>query len=79
MDYNDEKVKKAIEILQSFWAINKITTKFTRQNAESLGLTLQQLSILNTLYSFPGLTLKSIAERLHIPKSTVSVSVDLCE
>lgn len=76
MDYSDKKVKKAIEVLQSFWAINKTTTKFTRQNAEKLGLTLQQLSILNTLFSFPGLTLKEITEKLLSSKSTVSVSVD---
>lgn len=76
MDYTDQKVKKAIEVLQSFWAINKTTTKFTQQNAESLGLTVQQLSILNTLYSFPGLTLKEITNRLSSSKSTVSVSVD---
>lgn len=76
MDYTNEKVKQAIAVLQSFWAINKTTTKFTQQNAESLGLTLQQLSILNTLYSFPGLTLKEITERLLSSKSTVSVSVD---
>ncbi|MGD8191271.1 MarR family winged helix-turn-helix transcriptional regulator [Brevibacillus ginsengisoli] len=76
MNYKDEKVKKAMELLQSFWAINKTTTKFTQQNAESLGITLQQLSIINTLYSFPGLTLKNITERLMSSKSTVSVSVD---
>ncbi|MFD0681118.1 MULTISPECIES: MarR family winged helix-turn-helix transcriptional regulator [unclassified Paenibacillus] len=76
MNYKDENVKKAIEVLQSFWAINKTTTKFTQQNAESLGITLQQLSIINTLYSFPGLTLKNITERLFSSKSTVSVSVD---
>lgn len=76
MDYNDGRVKKAIEVLQSFWTINKTTTKFTQQNAESLGITLQQLSIINTLYSFPGLTLKNITERLFSSKSTVSVSVD---
>ncbi|CAM2793854.1 helix-turn-helix domain-containing protein [Paenibacillus sediminis] len=76
MDYNDERTKKAAEIFQSFWAINKITSKLTQQNAESLGLTLQQLAVLNTLFSFPGLTLKQLTERLMSPKSTVSVSVD---
>ncbi|WP_248928544.1 MarR family winged helix-turn-helix transcriptional regulator [Paenibacillus hamazuiensis] len=76
MDYNDEKLKKAIEVLQSFLAISKTTTKFTQQNAESLGINLQQMSIVNTLSFFPGLTLKSITERLSSSKSTVSVSID---
>jgi MarR family transcriptional regulator, organic hydroperoxide resistance regulator len=76
MDYQDLKVKKAIEVLQSFWAITRTTTKFTQQNAESLGLTLQQMSINNLLYSTPGVTLKEITEKLGLSKSSVSVAVD---
>lgn len=76
MDYHDEKVMKAIEVLQSYWAINKATAKFTQQNAERLGLTLQQLSIVNLLKFTPGITLKEITQRLLSAKSTVSVSVE---
>lgn len=76
MDYNDLKVKKAAEVVQSFMVISKTLAKFTQQNAESLGLTLQQLGILNTIYSSPLITLKEITEKLLIPKSTVSISID---
>ncbi|MCM2534040.1 MarR family transcriptional regulator [Neobacillus pocheonensis] len=76
MDYHDEKVKRAIEVLQSYWGINKTTAKFTQQNAERLGLTLQQLSIVNLLKFTPGITLKEITQRLLSAKSTVSVSVE---
>lgn len=76
MDYNDLKVKKAAEVVQSFMVISKTLAKFTQQNAESLGLTLHQLGILNTIYSSPLITLKEITEKLLIPKSTASVSVD---
>ncbi len=69
-------MKKAIEVLQSVSAIIKTTTSFTQQNAEELGLTLHQLSILNTLYSFPNLTLKEVTEKLQSSKSTISVNVE---
>ncbi len=34
------------------------------------------MGILNTIYVIPNITLKSISERLSVPKSTVSVNVD---
>ena len=76
MDYNDIKVKQAAEVVQSFMMISKTLAKFTQQNAESLGLTLPQLGILNTIYSSPVITLKALTEKLLIPKSTASVNVD---
>lgn len=76
MDYNEPKAKQAAEVVQSFMSISKTLAKFTQQNAESLGLTLQQLGILNTIYSSPLITLKGITEKLIIPKSTASVVVE---
>lgn len=76
MDYNDFKVKQAAEVVQSFMMISKTLAKYTQQNADSLGLTLQQLGVLNTIYSSPLITLKQITEKLLIPKSTASVSVE---
>jgi len=76
MDYNDPKVKQAGEVVQSFMVISRILTKFTSQNAKSLGLTLQQMGILNTISAIPEITLKEITEKLNLPKSTVSVNVD---
>ncbi|MFD0048095.1 MarR family winged helix-turn-helix transcriptional regulator [Actinomycetes bacterium NPDC127524] len=76
LNFNDPKVKQVQEVYQSFWAINKTTAQFTKKNAENFGLTLQQLSILNTLYAFPELTQQELAEKLISSKSTISVSVD---
>ena len=76
MDYNDIKVKQAAEVTQSFVAISRTLAKFTQKNADNLGLTLQQLGIMNTIYSSPAITLKEITERLILSKSTASVSVD---
>ena len=76
MDYADKKVKLASEVVQSFVMISKTLTKFTQQNAASIGLTIQQMGILNIIYSSPNTTLKKITEKLQFPKSTVSVCVD---
>ncbi|WP_407312885.1 MarR family winged helix-turn-helix transcriptional regulator [Desulfosporosinus sp. SB140] len=76
MDYSDKKVKLAAEVVQSFMTISKTIVKFTQQNASSLGLTVQQMGILNTIFSSPSITLKEITEKLQLSKSTVSVNVD---
>lgn len=76
LNFQDPKVKQVQEVYQSFWSINKTTAKLTKKNAESLGLTLQQLSILNTLFAFPHLTQQELVQRLISSKSTISVGVD---
>ncbi|PFC69926.1 MarR family transcriptional regulator [Bacillus cereus] len=76
MSLKNQSFKQAGEIVQSFVTINKEIIKFTHQNASSLGLTVQQMGILNTIYALPNVTLKEISERLSVPKSTVSVNVD---
>ncbi|KAA0750296.1 MarR family transcriptional regulator [Bacillus sp. AY3-1] len=76
MSLKNQSFKQAGEVVQSFVTINKEIIKFTHQNASSLGLTVQQMGILNTIYALPNVTLKEISERLSVPKSTVSVNVD---
>ncbi|MFJ7030606.1 MarR family winged helix-turn-helix transcriptional regulator [Bacillus cereus] len=76
MSLKNQSFKQVGEVIQSFVTINKEIIKFTHQNASSLGLTVQQMGILNTIYALPNVTLKEISERLSVPKSTVSVNVD---
>jgi DNA-binding MarR family transcriptional regulator len=76
LNFNDPKVKQVMQVYQSFWAINKTTANLTKKNAESFGLSLQQLSILNTLLAFPELTQQELADKLISSKSTISVGID---
>lgn len=78
MDYNDAKLKKAIEVLQSFYSVIKKTSDFTKKNAHELGMTIQQLSILNALATNSDLTLKNLTEvmSMSLSKSSVSLIVD---
>ncbi|MDD3223682.1 MAG: MarR family transcriptional regulator [Clostridium sp.] len=75
MDYNNFNIKQAGEIVQSFMKITRTLTKLASQNAESLGLTLQQMGILNLISANPEITLKEITDKLKLPKSTVSINV----
>ncbi|MED4234883.1 MarR family transcriptional regulator [Priestia megaterium] len=76
MEFSNLDLKQAGEIVQSFISVNKEIIKFTQDNASSLGLTVQQMGVLNWISSNPGSTLKAVTEQLDIPKSTVSVSID---
>jgi len=63
MDCAGNKVKLAGEVVQSFMSVSKTLVKFTQQNASSLGLSIQQMGILNTIYAAPNITLKEITEK----------------
>lgn len=76
MEFSNLDLKQAGEIVQSFISVNTAIIKFTQDNASSLGLTVQQMGILNWISSNPGNTLKAVTEQLDIPKSTVSVNID---
>ncbi|MDN9008995.1 MarR family winged helix-turn-helix transcriptional regulator [Brevibacillus laterosporus] len=70
-------MKQSLAFLQSFWAINRITSKLTQLDAAHAGLTLQQLAILNVIRFHPELkTLKQLTDRLLTAKSTLSISID---
>lgn len=72
----EQSFKLAGEVVQSFISVNRALTRFSQQNAASLGLTLPQMGMLNAIYAKMGSTLKEIAERLQMPKSTASVVLD---
>ncbi|MBE2978447.1 MarR family winged helix-turn-helix transcriptional regulator [Priestia megaterium] len=76
MEFSNQAIDQAAEVVQSFISVNKAIIKFTQSNASSLGLTVQQMGVLNWIASKPGSTLKAVTEQLGIPKSTVSVSID---
>ncbi|WP_297421914.1 MarR family winged helix-turn-helix transcriptional regulator [Clostridium sp.] len=76
MDFKNYNVKQAGDVVQSFIAICGALARFSSQNADSLGLTLQQMGILNIVSAFPEITLKGITDKLNLPKSTVSVNVN---
>lgn len=70
MELSEDRVNRVRDVLGSYWAINRITAKHAEQNALSLGLSLQQMAILNILYGRPGSTVDDLKkEIIHINRS----------
>lgn len=76
MNSNNTEIIQAGEIVQSFISITRVLAQFSAQNAEAIGLSLQQMGILNIITAYTEVTLKEVADKLNLPKSAVSVNVD---
>ena len=76
MDNNNIKIGQATEVVQSFMMISKALAKYTQQNAANLGLTLQQIGILNTVYATPLISFEQITEQLLISESVATISIE---
>ena len=71
--------QQAIDLTNSFVSIARQLKKISIQTATKLGLTFQQLIILNSIRNNEGLTQKELTERLRTAKSRVSLSIDELE
>jgi DNA-binding MarR family transcriptional regulator len=72
----ENDLRHAGDVAQSFYCVCRELTKFSQRNAESLGLTLSQMGLLNAVFASPGTTLKELTDKLKMPKSSASVAVD---
>ncbi|MGG2027603.1 MarR family transcriptional regulator [Gottfriedia sp. S16(2024)] len=81
MDRGDmvSDLQQAIDLTNSFVSIARQLKKISLQTATKLGLTFQQLIILNSIRNNEGLTQKELTERLRTAKSRVSLSIDELE
>ncbi|EUJ48066.1 MarR family transcriptional regulator [Paenilisteria rocourtiae] len=76
MELSEDRVNRVRDVLGSYWAINRITAKHAEQNALSLGLSLQQMAILNILYGRPGSTVDDLKKKLFTSTEVISANVD---
>lgn len=60
------------ELLKTYWSIQRISAGYADQNAASLGLTIQQLAMINVIYSTPGISVADLTKRLIITGSSVT-------
>lgn len=72
-------LQQAIDLTNSFVSIARQLKKISIQTATKLGITFQQLIILNSIRNNEGLTQKDLTERLRTAKSRVSLSIDELE
>ncbi len=64
------------ELLKTYWSIQRISAGYADQNAASLGLTIQQLAMINVIYSTPGISVADLTKRLIITGSSAAANVD---
>lgn len=64
------------ELLKTYWSIQRISAGYADQNAASLGLTIQQLAIINVVYSAPGISVAELTKRLIITGSSAAANID---
>ncbi|MBC1976036.1 MarR family winged helix-turn-helix transcriptional regulator [Listeria booriae] len=76
MELSEDKVKRVQEVLGSYWAINRITAKHAEQNALSLGLSLQQMAIINILYTRPDSTIDDLKKKLFTSTEVITANVN---
>ncbi|MGL4739617.1 MAG: hypothetical protein ACRC41_02300 [Sarcina sp.] len=61
---DEMKEKLAIDVLQSFYSITKILSEFTLKNANELGVTVKEMSILNILSNFSSINKVIFMEKI---------------
>lgn len=72
----NEKLTRSITFLRSFWNVQTHVMQFIQKRAAENGITVPQYVILMMLVSKKEMTQKSLVETTHMPKSTVSQSVE---
>ncbi|WP_158602240.1 MarR family winged helix-turn-helix transcriptional regulator [Cohnella endophytica] len=72
----EDKQRQAIEVYDSFFSVTRQLKKLAYQSAVSLGLTVHQIGILNSVRTNPGQTQKEVTERMIFAKSRVSIHID---
>lgn len=73
------ELQQAIDLMHSVVSIARQLKKLSFQTATKLGVTVQQLIILNSIRNNEGQTQKELTERLLSAKSRVSLSIDELE
>ncbi|PGL70964.1 hypothetical protein CN925_08885 [Bacillus sp. AFS055030] len=71
--------QNAIDLTNSFVSIARQLKRINLQTATKLGITFQQLIILNSIRNNEGLSQKELTERISTAKSRVSLSIDELE
>ncbi|MBC1765434.1 winged helix-turn-helix transcriptional regulator [Listeria seeligeri] len=64
------------ELLKTYWSIQRISAGYADQNAASLGLTIQQLAMINVIYGTPGISVAKLTKRLIITGSSAAANID---
>src|SRR4051794_21705421 len=67
---------RSVQLLRSFWNVQKNIMRFVQKTAAENGLTVPQYSILMTITLYKETSQKNVGEKTFLPKSTLSQAVD---
>jgi DNA-binding MarR family transcriptional regulator len=72
----NQELMRSIQLLRSFWSVQKNIMRFVQKSAVENGLSIPQYSILMTIILEKEMTQKNVGEKTFLPKSTLSQAVD---
>ncbi|MDW7614990.1 MarR family winged helix-turn-helix transcriptional regulator [Peribacillus simplex] len=73
---NEKQIIRSVQLLRSFWNVQKNIMRFVQKTAAENDLTVPQYSILMTISPHKETTQKIVGEKTYLPKSTLSQAVD---
>ncbi|MDM5309482.1 MarR family winged helix-turn-helix transcriptional regulator [Peribacillus frigoritolerans] len=73
---NEKQLMRSVQLLRSFWNVQKNIMRFVQKTAAENGLTVPQYSILMTITLYKETSQKNVGEKTFLPKSTLSQAVD---
>jgi DNA-binding MarR family transcriptional regulator len=76
MNHENQKLMRSVELMRSFWNVQKNMMRLVQRMAVENGLSVPQYTILTILASQNEITQKKLGEKTFLPKSTLSQAVD---
>lgn len=72
----ESEINHSVELLRSFWNLQRRLIRSVQKTANDHGLSIPQYSILMTIMHHKEMSQKIVREKTHLPKSTLSQSID---
>ncbi|MDM5199407.1 MarR family transcriptional regulator [Fictibacillus enclensis] len=76
MEFETLHATRSVQLLRSFWNVQKNIMRIVQRTAADNGLSVPQYTILTAMILHKELTQKNLGEKTFFPKSTLSQSVD---
>ncbi|MDN4522920.1 MarR family winged helix-turn-helix transcriptional regulator [Fictibacillus fluitans] len=76
MEFKTLHNNRSVQLLRSFWNVQKNVMRIVQRTAADNGLSVPQYTILTSMILHEELTQKTLGEKTFFPKSTLSQSVD---
>ncbi|MBA9027106.1 MULTISPECIES: MarR family winged helix-turn-helix transcriptional regulator [Bacillaceae] len=76
MENENQQFMRSVQVMRSFWNVQKNIMRFVQKTAVENGLSVPQYSILISIAPLKEMTQKTLGELTFLPKSTLSQAVD---